>query len=274
MKVLVLGDTHCREVWKDIVAKEGDSCDKIVFLGDYLPPRGFTYDDPTDACGFLYSVLDYKDKNPDKVVLLRGNHDLDVLGYYWASCYPKAHYKVEEYCRTEDVKNWFLNNTQWVYRIPDTNIVCSHAGLGTEFLDNAYKKLVKKGIEYYTGMLVPHEWIIDNLNKLEPSELFGFTDNNPFDTSGESTCQPCTWIRPYTLIQVGHKNTIHVVGHTPVDHICNFKRKFIEEARQYEELFEEKKEDYKNYAEVWCCDCLENGEYLIIENGEFKTKKL
>ena len=74
MKYLILGDLHCRPIWKDIVAKEGDSCNKIIFLGDYLPPREIQLDDPTDACGFLYGILDYKDQNPDKVILLRGNH--------------------------------------------------------------------------------------------------------------------------------------------------------------------------------------------------------
>lgn len=274
MKYLILGDLHCREIWKDIVAKEGDSCDKIIFLGDYLPPRGFTYDDPTDACGFLYSVLDYKDQNPDKVVLLRGNHCMEMLGYYWARCYPKVHPKVAEYCQSDDVKNWFLNNTQWIYRIPNTSIVCSHAGLGKKFLSNAHDALERNKIRYYSGIPTPWDWIIDNINKLEPSPLFGFTDNNPFDTNGESSCQPCTWIRPYTLLQYGNKNTIHVVGHTPVDHICNFKKKFIDEARQNDENFEEKKEEYEDYAEVWCCDCLENREYLIIEDWKFKTCKL
>lgn len=74
MRVLCIGDLHCREIWKDIVAKEGNSCDKIIFLGDYTCPKEVKFDDPTDACGFLYEVLDFKDQNPDKVVLLRGNH--------------------------------------------------------------------------------------------------------------------------------------------------------------------------------------------------------
>ena len=222
-------------------------------------------DDPTDACGFLYEVLDYKDKNPDKVVLLRGNHDCSELGYYWARCWPQDHVKVQEYWQTEDVKNWFLKNTQWVYRIPNSNIVCSHAGLSTVFLDNAYKYLKQKGISYHS-MPVPYTWIIDNLNSLEPTELFGFTGEHMSDTNGESKTQPCTWIRPSTLLDYGVKDIIHVVGHTPVKHIRNLKEVCLE----IKDKYNIKEEDVNNYCDIWCCDNLVNGEYLIIDNGEFK----
>lgn len=269
-KYLILGDLHCRTIWKDIVAKEGESCDKIIFLGDYIPPREVTLDDPTDACGFLYEVLDFKDKNPDKVILLRGNHDLQALGYYWAECWPKVHDKVAQYCRTEDVKNWFLKNTQWVYRIPGTNIVCSHAGIGKEFLFNAQRYL--NSIGFYNpladkGFKMPeiNLWTIENINNLEPSELFGFTDNNHFDTNGTSPTQPCTWIRPQTLLDCGVKDIVHVVGHTPVGIVSNLKDKIA----KYEGT-----ESTEIYSDIWCCDCLANNQYLIIEDEKFKPCKL
>lgn len=271
-KYLILADLHCRPIWKDIVAKEGDSCDKIVFLGDYTIPREIILDDPTDACGFLYEVLDFKDKNLDKVVLLRGNHDVASCGYYWARCRPQDDFKVQAYWQTNDVKNWFLKNSQWVYQIPDTNIVCSHAGCSTQFLDNAYKVLKRNGIEYYNGIPVPYTWIISHLNDLEPSELFAFTDNNPFDTSGESETQPCTWIRPYTLLHCGVKDIVHVVGHTSIEHICNIKEECIKTRKELG--ITEGENEVNNYCDIWCCDNLKNREYLIIEDGEFRVSKI
>ena len=268
-RYLIIGDLHCRPIWKDIVAKEENSCDKIVFLGDYTCPREIQFNDPTDACGFLYEVLDFKDKNPDKVVLLRGNHCLASLGYHWAECYPQDHPKVCHYWQTEDVKNWYLKNTQWIYQIPDTNIVCSHAGCSMRFLDNAYKIMTNK---YYSGMLVPYTWIIAHLNELEPSELFGFTPCKLSDYSGESATQPCTWIRPYALLHYGVKDIIHVVGHTPIKHICNIKEECKAARDRYH--IEENEEAVEDYCDVWCCDNLENGEYLIIEDNEFIPSKL
>lgn len=265
MKYLIFGDLHCRTVWKDIVAKESDSCDKIIFLGDYTCPKEVKLDDPTDACGFLYEVLDFKDQNPDKVILLRGNHDCASLGYYWAQCWPQDHPKVQDYWRTKDVKNWFLKNTQWAYQIPFTNIVCSHAGISEKFFEAVEKEWLKQ-----SSIVESHRYIrfLDKLNSLEPSELFGFTPCKLSDNNGESATQPCTWIRPYTLMQYGVKDIIHVVGHTPIKHICNIK----EECKIARDKY--KIEEVDDYCDVWCCDNLENGEYLIIEDGEFKPCKL
>lgn len=277
-RYLILGDLHCRPIWKDIVAKEGDSCDKIIFLGDYTVPREVKFDDPTDACGFLYEVLDFKDKNHDKVVLLRGNHCLDSLGYYWAECNPKDHPKVQQYWRTEDVKQWFLNDTQWIYQIPDTNIVCSHAGIGEKFLS-----YVQRYLDNNMGFYNPFEdkegfskfeknlWTISNINSIEPCELFAF-NGDYFDTRGESDTQPCTWIRPYTLLKCGVPGITQVVGHTPIEHICNMKEQMILLREQYD--ITENEEEIQNYSDIWCCDCLANREYLIIEDGNFRTSRI
>lgn len=262
MRTLIIGDLHCRSIWKDIVAKEGNSCDRIVFLGDYTCPREVQLSDPTDACGFLYEVLDYKDKNPDKVVLLRGNHDLQALGYYWAECWPKVHDKVAQYCRTEDVKNWFLNNTQWVYQIPHTNIVCSHAGISTKW--SGYKQALDED-SIDSIISDPPISIWDRINSYPPSELFGFTDDNPFDTNGTSPTQPCTWIRPQTLMDYGVKDIIHVVGHTPVGIITNLKEECLKYSTE---------DEADNTPDIWCCDCLMNNQYLIIEDNKFIPSKI
>lgn len=73
MKYLVLGDIHGRTIWKDIIAKENP--DKIIFLGDYVS----THDGiPAEQqMSNLEDILNYKDENPDKVVLLRGNHKIN-----------------------------------------------------------------------------------------------------------------------------------------------------------------------------------------------------
>ena len=72
-RYLVIGDIHGRTIWKDIIEKENP--DKVIFLGDYVS----THDDisSTQQINNLEEILAYKEDNPDKVVLLRGNHKIN-----------------------------------------------------------------------------------------------------------------------------------------------------------------------------------------------------
>lgn len=253
MKYTIIGDVHGRTVWRDIVQKESDS-DKIIFLGDYVSTHYPQYISEDQEIEELYGVLDYKEQNKDKVILLRGNHCLEGLGYNWAECYPRVRSNVAQYMRTKDVTGWFLNSTQWVYHIPDTNIVCSHAGISNTWL--------KKAMQYYKTIdkNIPENVFdqINCINKIKPCEIFGFTPDSPFDNYGDSWTQPCTWIRPMSLNEDKLPNIIQVVGHTR-----DYNKGCI----------------YNYNKEIWCIDALkdtneEKSEYLVIENGEFKVCKL
>ncbi|MCL4421074.1 MAG: metallophosphoesterase [Candidatus Thermoplasmatota archaeon] len=64
-----VGDTHCAwQVSSKIISDYGETIDKIVFLGDYVD-RGDT------GIENLAVILKAFVKNPEKVVLLRGNHE-------------------------------------------------------------------------------------------------------------------------------------------------------------------------------------------------------
>ena len=73
MKTLVLGDVHGRTIWKDIIEKENP--DRVIFLGDYVSTHELISSD--QQIEELYAILDYKENNPDKVILLRGNHKIN-----------------------------------------------------------------------------------------------------------------------------------------------------------------------------------------------------
>ena len=256
MKYLVLGDIHGRLIWKDIIDKENP--DKIIFLGDYVTTHELI--SVEQQLSNLEDILNYKENNIDKVILLRGNHDVQILGYSWASC---SGWDWDLYKGMIPIKDRFLNLTQWIYRIPDTNIVCSHAGISEKFLLNAERYLENNP---YSEEEKRYNWIISNLNNIEPCELFGFTPCKILDYSGNSATQPCTWIRPGTLLDYGVKNIIHVVGHTPVKKICNLKEEIKNRLIN--------PDDCSYYIDVWCCDNLQNREYLIIEDGKFIPCKI
>lgn len=78
MKILVIPDIHSRRFWKVPLEKHFNKVDKIVFLGDYCDPymdEGIEYE-WKDTLSNFNEIVELKRQNPDKVVLLLGNHDM------------------------------------------------------------------------------------------------------------------------------------------------------------------------------------------------------
>lgn len=191
MRTLVLGDIHGRLVWEDIIKKEKD-VDKIIFLGDYVTTHELISDE--QQLFNFENILTYKEYNPEKVILLRGNHDL--WKFSWGDCSPYPSSWLEKKLLFDF--NQFSRLSQWIY-IQD-NIIFSHAGVSQVWLDNNNLKL-------------------EDVNNQGWSEIFGFTPNNWSDNSGTSITQPPTWIRPESLARCAVNNYIQVIGHTTVSKI-------------------------------------------------------
>ena len=224
MKILVLGDIHARTCWKEIINKE--SPDKIVFLGDYVSTHEHVSDD--DQIKNFDDILKFKESNHDEVVLLRGNHDMQHLmgneGVFQCSGFFPI---VSSWCQ----KNYerILKNTQWVHIID--KYLFSHAGISETWFNE-----------------VPVKNYID-INKLPPSELFGFRPDTIWDMYGDSKTQGCTWIRPETLARDSIIGYTQIIGHTIVEKVVDIQQS----VRQKQHII--------------CCDCLPR-QYVIINNGK------
>ena len=230
-KILVLGDTHGRPFWKEIIEKENP--DKIIFLGDYVSTHeGISAEQQLSN---LEEILTYKENNPDKVILLRGNHDTQHLGYYWAEC-SGWDGQVWGVMSQSEFKERFLKLTQWVYIDEELKTIFSHAGVSDVWMKNSEIDSV------------------NDINSLEPSELFGFTPNYYGDCYGDSETQPPVWIRPQALCKCNVKGWDQVVGHTPVRTIINVGK------------------SAKGKQNIWLCDALGVKQYLVIDNNEFQPK--
>ena len=230
-KILVLGDTHGRPFWKEIIEKENP--DKIIFLGDYVSTHeGISAEQQLSN---LEEILTYKENNPDKVILLRGNHDTQHLGYYWAEC-SGWDGQVWGVMSQSEFKERFLKLTQWVYIDEELETIFSHAGVSGVWMKNSEIDSVH------------------DINSLEPSELFGFTPNYYGDCYGDSETQPPIWIRPQALCKCNVKGWDQVVGHTPVRTIINVGK------------------SAKGKQNIWLCDALGVKQYLVIDNNEFQPK--
>ena len=80
-KILIIPDIHGRTFWKSAV--ESGDYEKIVFLGDYTDPYEMEGITNRDALKNFKSIIAFKQQNPEKVVLLLGNHDLHYYSEYY-----------------------------------------------------------------------------------------------------------------------------------------------------------------------------------------------
>ena len=260
MKIVVLGDIHGRDIWKEIVAEDYDA-DCFVFLGDYVSShdRRLMYNDEAQINN-LKDILDFAEfenaMTPGRVILLRGNHDMQHLGYYWAEC-SGINLHVQD--KMMKMKERFLANTQWVF-VHD-NIVYSHAGVSNVWMKN--NDLTD----------------INQINDLEPSEKFGFTPCKLSDYCGDSVTQPPTWIRPWGLFQNAFGDYTYIVGHTTYPHITYVKEEMLNGYMEsYADsdcpLDEDVIQRIKDANDIIVCDALGSGEYLIVEDGKLSVGKI
>ena len=79
--ILIIPDVHGRDFWKEAV--DNNKYDKIIFLGDYADPYDFEGITDEVTIENLKSIIAYKQQNPNKVILLLGNHDLHYYSEYY-----------------------------------------------------------------------------------------------------------------------------------------------------------------------------------------------
>lgn len=74
-ELLIIPDVHGRDFWRKAIEKEGSGVEKIIFLGDYLDPYYFDVIKQDKMMEGFRNILQLKREDPEKVILLEGNHD-------------------------------------------------------------------------------------------------------------------------------------------------------------------------------------------------------
>jgi len=231
MKTLVLGDTHGRPYWKDIVLNEQP--DRVIFIGDYFD----AYDDYTAAEQMhnFKEIIEYKESNKTEVIMMIGNHD-----YHYMRGVDE-HYSGYQFGARPAIEQLLEDNKQHMqmcYQMDD--YLFSHAGVSYDWL------IINK----WEGWESVEEKVND-LWEYTP-RVFGFAGWNPY---GDSVISSPIWIRPKSLQQANYDtlrtSLIQVVGHTQQDQI---DRKGKSTGGRY-----------------YYIDTLgTSGEYMIIDNGDIK----
>ena len=236
MKIVALGDTHGRVLWKKIIEQEKDA-DIIVFIGDYFDTHHGGVSGNKQLVNFK-EILAYKRASPTKVKMLTGNHDFHYMkGINENYSGYQAAYAIDFSEAIQDAMKDDSLQMCWTY----DKYMFVHAGVTqTWCADN----------EIDTSNL---EQSINDLFKYKPSR-FKFTMGENYSNTGDDICQTPIWVRPASLIKDKLDGLTYVVGHTSVKHIDTSKA---------------------NEFNVILIDALGTSqEYLVIENGEIKIVKI
>jgi hypothetical protein len=231
MKIVALGDTHGRDIWKTIVKIEEDF-DKFIFIGDYFDTR-----DGIDAITQIQNfkeILEFKKENPDKVILLIGNHDFHYLkgcGETYSGYQQYAAIDINEVLQPALASG----HLQICYVYDD--LIFSHAGLTNTWCET-------NEIDLYNI----EESV--NVKFMKKMEAFRFEYGENLDRSGDDVTQSPIWVRIRSLLKDMVKGFTYIIGHTTIKelHMAN------------------------SIIAIDCLGT--SKEYLVIKDGEAFAKKI
>ena len=206
---LILPDIHGRTFWKKQCVDNIENYDKIIFLGDYLDPYAFENISVEDTIENFKEIIDFKKNNPNKVILLIGNHDLPYFSniYYSFSMWHCRHttkYHNEIHKLFEE--NAKLFQIAYVYN----DILFTHAGVESGWLYNIVKCKENENINQICKILNDLINTKDGLQKLfKISRERGGMDKYP----------SCVWADVHDIIWDNEndntiKNIKQIFGHT------------------------------------------------------------
>lgn len=217
MKHYILGDTHGRNIWKQIVNKHYDENCKFVFIGDYFD----SYDIDRDAQynNFL-DIITFKKENPERVELLLGNHDIHYLPFIDSiSSGFSGNFKTKIQFNLKQLYDEKVLQLAYGLEQKGRKFLMTHAGVSQVWLDEVCENTLFELTDN----------LANDVNELFFSKptVFNFNPSSTRDRSGTSRCQTPVWIRPTTLKYCKVKGYTHVVGHTHFNKITKFGNRIV-----------------------------------------------
>ena len=137
LKTVSIGDIHGLDYWNQI---KPELYDKIIFLGDYVDSYNVSNDVVTNN---LLNIIQFKKDNPDKVVLLLGNHCCQYLFSY--DKHGCSGYRPEMYDELHAIFNNNRNLFHASFQINDT--IWTHAGIHQGWYNDRFYKFAKEFLQ-------------------------------------------------------------------------------------------------------------------------------
>jgi len=195
MRIISIGDLHGKNHWEKVINKY--DFDLLIFVGDYFDNLS-GISNKEEILNFK-NLLKYKEKYPDKVIILIGNHELHYLkgiNEKYSGFQTIHKYDIQDVLEEALSKNYLK-----ACHLED-NFLFSHAGVTKTWLNNV-------GYDYEEKIDI----FINDLFKYKPQN-FKFTIGNNLSGYGDDICQSPLWVRPNSLIKDCVDGYNQVVGHT------------------------------------------------------------
>jgi len=135
--ILIIPDVHGRDFWKPALKYKGE----VIFIGDYTDPypdENF-YDE--DAYLALLEIIDFKQKNPDRVTLLIGNHEL----HYYDPNFKCSRFSEDYYEKFHELLTQTPTASLFQVCKQVENYLFIHAGITKKWYD------LHRDLIFYTG---------------------------------------------------------------------------------------------------------------------------
>ena len=155
--ILVIPDVHGREFWKEVV--DCKKYERIIFLGDYTDPYDIEGITDEMAVDNFKSIIALKQSNPDKVVLLLGNHDLHYYSDYYYELAGGVRY---DPIAAIILQRLFQDNFQdfqlaWETDWGGKHYLFSHAGITQSWLKRNLHLIRKPDANHLNRLLLSNE---------------------------------------------------------------------------------------------------------------------
>ncbi len=141
-KVIIVPDIHGRDFWKSVLKNKTDT---IVFLGDYSDPYPDERINDDQALEELHDIVDFKERNKSRVILLLGNHDASKINNrIFYPCRESKHHVKEYQKYFRDKRNLF--QIAYETKQNDVKYLFTHAGATQGWLDRSNIKTKYKSV--------------------------------------------------------------------------------------------------------------------------------
>ena len=198
-KIIVIGDIHGRNIWREIVNANPDA-DYYVFVGDYFDSFDIS---STEQIHNFREIIEFKNNNKDRVILLIGNHDIHYtkgcIGSYSGfnhNTYYNIFSELSDLVKEESIVAAFKIN----------NLLFTHAGVTKTWCNNHKINILADVVEQLNDHLI-----------FKP-QVFMFQYGDKTSPYGEAIYQSPLWVRPTSLLEDAI-DYIHIVGHTSSEEI-------------------------------------------------------